>query len=280
MKISRFICVILALLTAASGSCSASMLEFMNRGYAAEKIARRAGFAKEYIKTKDFTLMTYQRFNSPGEKIRIYIEGDGRAWNSRNRLSDDPTPSNPIALQLAAADHSGNVAYIARPGQFPDGNPTACDGVYWSGRRFAPEVVDSFMEAVDILKKKSGARALELTGYSGGGAIAVLIAARRDDVAALRTIAGNLDHAAVNRYHNVSSLKGSLNPIDHAETVSKIPQRHFSGSKDRTVPPFIADLFTERAGDASHARVTKVEGASHDAGWVDKWPELLSVPVQ
>ena len=34
------------------------------------------------------------------------------------------------------------------------------------------------------------------------GVIAVLIAFRRSDVASLRTVAGNLDPEAVNRYHN------------------------------------------------------------------------------
>jgi len=57
------------------------------------------------------------------------------------------------------------------------------------GVRFAPEVINSFSRAIDTLKEKSGAKYVELVGYSGGGAIAVLVAAGRSDVVGVRTVA-------------------------------------------------------------------------------------------
>ncbi|HPM43208.1 MAG TPA: alpha/beta hydrolase [Candidatus Omnitrophota bacterium] len=243
-------------------------------------IASRYGFRKEYIKAGQFTLLTYQKFKSPSDGIRIYIEGDGRAWNTRTRLSDDPTPSEPVALELASADSSDAVFYIARPGQFSETGSPDCEAAYWSEKRFAPEVVESFDKAIDILKEISSARRVELVGYSGGGAIAVLVAARRSDIASIRTVAGNLDPKSACDFHKVSRLDGSMDPLRVADKLSGIPQRHFSGQKDKVIPSFIAISFAERTGDVSHKRVTEVAGASHNKGWRENWPELLLIPPQ
>ena len=241
-------------------------------------IAGKAGMSQEYVKAGDFQLVTYQRFNKLSDKISIYIEGDGRAWETKHKLSQDPTPSNPVALRLAAVDPADNVAYIARPGQYSPSGLPECDSQYWSGRRFAPEVVDAFDRAIDILKEKAGAQYVELTGYSGGGAIAVLVAAKRRDVIALRTVAGNLDTKAFCAYHHVSPLEGSLNPMDVAPKTAHIPQHHFIGSKDKIIPFAIAGSFVKMEGDKDDWRVTMVDGPSHNHGWEKRWKELLSMP--
>jgi len=252
---------------------------FMDRVSLADNIAAQTGSTKEYLKAKDFTLLTYRRFNKRSNSISIYIEGDGRAWETKHRLSLDPTPSNPIALRLAAVDPADNVAYIARPGQYsPSGFPD-CDSKYWSGLRFTPEVVDSFNSAIDILKEKSGAKDVELVGYSGGGAIAVFVAARRSDVIALRTVAGNLNTKVLSEYHHVSQLEGSTNPMDVAQKVAHIPQRHFVGSKDKIIPLIIAESFVKMKEDKDYACITVVDGVSHNNGWQKRWKELLLIPL-
>lgn len=269
--------LILALSLVFSSDCSAGMFSFMDRAYGTQKNACQAGFDKEYVKVGIFTLTTFQRFNAPSENIRIYIEGDGRAWASRNRLSDDPTPSDPIALELATIDSKDAIAYIARPGQFLAADSAVCAPTYWSARRFSPEVVEAFDKTIDMLKKKSGAKYVELVGYSGGGALAVLVAAARNDVASVKTIAGNLDIEAFARLHNVSPLTGSMNPADVAAKIKNLPQRHFVGSKDIVVPVSIAQSFLKRAGDADDKRITVVDGATHTKGWQERWPELLAM---
>jgi pimeloyl-ACP methyl ester carboxylesterase len=206
--------------------------------------------------------------------LNIYIEGDGRAWLNKHTLSDDPTPSNPVALKLAVADQGGNIAYIARPGQY---QRVSCDAKYWSASRFAPEVITSMDQAIDQLKAGSGAKAVALTGYSGGGAIAVLVAARRADVVALRTVAGNLNTTAWCAYHHVSQLDGSLNPLDAAFKTANIPQRHFIGNKDKIMPAIIAESFVKAEGDKDASRITRVKSASHNEGWEGQWKELLSM---
>lgn len=275
----KSICILLVLSILLTGVCHASLLDFMDRSCAAVNIARKAGFTKEYVEAGGFRILTYRRFSGPSEKIRIYIEGDGRAWEAVGRLSDDPTPSNPVALQLAAADPSDNVAYIARPGQFPDTDTPGCDPTYWSQRRFAPEVVGSLDKIVDILKKGSSAKHVELVGYSGGGALAVLVAAQRNDIITLRTVAGNLDPKALCDYHKVSRLDGSMDPLDVAQKVARIPQRHFVGEKDRVIPRSIAEAFIKKEGSRTDSRITVVKRATHAAGWRERWPELLSIPL-
>jgi len=167
------------------------------------------------------------------------------------------------------------VAYLARPCQFtvPAANPR-CGIAYWTDKRFAPEVIAATDAAIDRMVG-SGTR-INLVGYSGGGAVAVLVAARRRDVISIRTVAGNLDHDEVNRIHQVSPMPGSLNAIDVAPQLASIPQLHFSGADDDTVPPAIADRFRAAAGGRC-VKSLVVPGASHESGWPERWPGLLAM---
>ena len=170
----------------------------MSPGYhAADAIASNSRFQKKYVKTSLCTITSFYRFDKPGAPLTLYIEGDGFAWRTRRELSDDPTPRHMLVLSLAAIDPSENVAYIARPGQSTASGVPDCDAAYWSGKRFSEEAVRAIDSVIDHLKAESGAREINLVGYSGGAAIAVLIAARRSDIASLRTIAGNLDQVAI-----------------------------------------------------------------------------------
>ena len=272
----RFLMLFMLLLPAGAG-CS-SMSPLMNRGAAADRIARDGGFEKSFIKTKSFTLTAYCRCTKPGDPLNLYIEGDGSAWLSRRRLSADPTPRNPLVLELAGMDPAANVAYLSRPGQYTATDSSQCDPSYWSDKRFSSEVVDALNDATETLRTRTRASRINLIGYSGGAALAALIAAKRNDVVSLRTVAGNLDPVAVNRYHHVSPLDGSLNPMDAAVKLKGLPQRHFVGSKDAVVPPFIAQSFMKRAGNQDDGKITIVEGASHANGWRKRWKSLLAIP--
>ena len=211
--------------------------------------------------------------------MNVYIEGDGSAWISRTQVSDNPTPRNPLVLELASKDPSANVIYLARPGQYTEHGFTLCDPAFWSDKRFSEEVVSSMNEAIDKLCLKANSSKVNLIGYSGGAAIAVLIAARRNDVISLRTIAGDLDPQALNRYQHVSPLKKSLDPMEVAQNLKDLPQRHFIGSADTVVPSFIAQNFVTRTGDKDYQRITVVEKATHTKGWLERWEELLSFPL-
>lgn len=245
----------------------------------ADDLASPAALTRETVSTDAFVLTTYRRLTRPGQPLHVYIEGDGLAWISRNQPSDDPTPLNPLALRLAAADAGPNVVYLSRPCQFTpmQANPR-CTVAMWTGRRFAPEVLDSLDQAINYYVRQGSDRGVELIGYSGGGALAVLLAARRHDVLSVRSVAGNLDQAEVNRLHGVSQMPASLNAIDVAARVAKIPQWHFSGGEDTTVPPLIAARFAAAAGGTCvHLRI--VPGLTHGGDWAAQWPQLLALPL-
>ncbi len=251
----------------------------------AQQFARGAGFSAQILQGGAFELQTFYRggpssAKASGTSLRVYIEGDGFAWISRYRISPDPTPRNPVALKLAAADHASAVFYIARPCQFIGvGHNPNCTQKYWTSHRFAPEVIASTSAVIDQAKKIAGATVIELVGFSGGGAVAVLVAAQRADVASIRTVAGNLDHVTLNRRIEVSPLTGSLNAADVAAQVSTIPQIHYVGAKDDLIGAYVAESYRRRAGASNCIAIQIISGASHTGGWDDMWSSLVASPL-
>lgn len=242
----------------------------------ADALARPAGLTHEQVRTQGFTLTAYVRITRSDLPLNVYIEGDGMAWRNRHQPSDDPTPNRALGLTLAAADLGANVLYLARPCQFtPIAANPQCDVTYWTDKRFAPEVVAAVDESISHYATRTPGQRINIIGYSGGGAVAVLVAARRQDVASIRTVAGNLDIEAINRLHKVSAMPDSLNPIDVAARVANIAQIHLSGSRDEIVPAAIARSFATRVGPC--ARVQVVNGLSHEGGWAAAWPQLLAI---
>ncbi|MDA0231826.1 MAG: alpha/beta hydrolase [Proteobacteria bacterium] len=251
----------------------------------AQQLARGAGFSTQILRGDAFELQTFYRAGpssaaASGPALRVYIEGDGFAWISRYRISPDPTPRNPVGLKLAAADHTSAVFYIARPCQFIGvGRNPNCTQKYWTSHRFAPEVIASTSAVIDQAKKIAGATVIELVGFSGGGAVAVLVAARRSDVASIRTVAGNLDHVTLHRRKEVPPLTGSLNAVDVAAQVAAIPQIHYVGAEDEIIGAYVAKSYRHRAGTSNCIAIQTISGASHTGGWDEIWPSLVASPL-
>jgi pimeloyl-ACP methyl ester carboxylesterase len=248
----------------------------------ADAIAQASGFHRSRVQTRPFLITAYSKIQSPGLSLHIYIEGDGYAWVTRNRVSGDPTPRRPLALELASGDPAPNVVYLARPCQYtPVEMNFACeDEAYWTDKRFSEEVVASMDQAVDKFVKETQSRGIDLIGYSGGGAVASLIAARRQDVKSLRTVAGDLDPNGFVEHHEVSPMaEGSLDPMDVVGKLKAIPQYHFTGSEDPVVPAFIAENFLKKSDNSPCVHAVKVNGADHVNGWTEAWPRLLDLPL-
>jgi hypothetical protein len=245
----------------------------------AETLAHTANLQHDQVSTDSFVLTSFYRITRPDQPLTVYIEGDGMAWRSRTAPSENPTPHQAQGLTLAVVDPAPNVVYLARPCQFtPLALDPRCDKAYWTDKRFAEEVVVAMNQAVTHYAIQVPGQRIHLVGYSGGGALAVLIAARRHDVASLRTVAGNLDHAEVNRLHHVSAMPESLNAIDVARQVASIPQLHLSGADDSIVPPVIAQHFVSvTASRCAHSQI--VPGIKHEGDWARLWPELLTLPL-
>ncbi|MDA7087445.1 hypothetical protein PH586_13715 [Pseudomonas sp. SA3-5] len=157
----------------------------------ADALATPRGWERLTLPAGDFELIGYAPARiRAGEELTVYIEGDGFAWASSTRPSRDPTPRSPLALQLALAQPAGNAAYLARPCQYGDAQASDCSPRYWTDARFAEQVIAATDRALDALKARFAAQRLVLVGYSGGGAVASLVAARRG-AARRRTPAGD-----------------------------------------------------------------------------------------
>jgi len=120
--------------------------------------AAEQGFASERIAANPFTLQAFHRgLDSGAAEWRVYFEGDGQAFLTRTKLSPDPTPTNPVGLDLALADPAPAVLYLGRPCQFrPADDVSPCPSRYWSSHRFADEVVRATLRAIDTLLAEHG----------------------------------------------------------------------------------------------------------------------------
>jgi hypothetical protein len=247
----------------------------------AASVAAGAGLARADTPGGPFTLATWSRIGDPAQPLTVYIEGDGFAWETSNQVSPDPTPTDPVALRLAALDGAANVLYVARPCQFqPPAGSVACDPVYWTRRIYSPEVIASVDAVIGAFARRTSGR-VRLVGYSGGGAVAVLVAAAGlTDVQDLRTVAADISSTRFTAYHKVSPYSGSLDPADAAARLKGLPQIHFVGGRDDVVPALIARDYEARMGPSGCLAVVIVAEAAHERGWAAAWPAALArVPV-
>ncbi len=209
-------------------------------------------------------------------RIRIYIEGDGHAWATRSQPSLDPTPRQLLVASLAFDDPNPSL-YLARPCQFL--MATGCRPEIWTTRRFSEEVTASLDQALDQIKARYGNRDFELIGYSGGAALALLLAGRRDDIGQLQTLAGNLSPRQWVQLHQLSPLTGSLSPDDYRTVLARIPQRHLAGGKDKVVPPLLIRSYIENLEAPVCVESEVIADASHADGWTVAWRMFRNRPL-
>lgn len=230
-----------------------------------EQAAAR-GFTRHELATPSFSIFALAHTSPMPKTLRVYIEGDGNAWIDASLPSPDPTPLNPLALQLALQDNAADVLYLARPCQYI--TSPSCDIPAWTDARFTADKV----EAMHAAMLRFPAQSYELVGYSGGGAIALLIAAREPKVSSVRSVAGNLMPDYFSELHGVSPMQGTF-PLAFRERLSSLPQQHFYGTNDTIVPPAIAQRYAQTLSSPC-VTITPVD-ATHNEGWKN-WGMLLA----
>lgn len=262
----RIVVIFALLLLATCAASSTSIRENLISRFSAK------GYKEHVYNTSYFKIFSLEKITDPSLPIRIYIEGDGRAYLNKSMASSDPTPIHQTLLELVEEDDYPNIIYLARPCQYGLGDEK-CTDKYWTLGRFAPQVVNSNNEIIEQLSDKK----LELVGYSGGGEIAVFIASSNPNVVSLRTIAGNIDHEAFTTFHDTTPLYDSVDPSFDIKKISFLPQVHFVGSNDDVVPKQIGEAYRQKQKPNNCTKFITVKGATHSDGWKDQWPQLLKV---
>ena len=206
--------------------------------------------------------------------IKVYIEGDGLAWLNSYTVSENPTPINPIGLKLFLEDNSNCKVYLSRPCQYL--SKRNCSYKYWTNKRFSYVTINAYKTVLSKLKKRVYNKKFILIGFSGGGTIAALLAAQRNDIKTLITIAGNLNPKYWCEYHKISYLNGSLNPVFYSDKLEKIEQFHFVGGKDKIIPKVVSQSYLKNFYNKKHIHLIEVSNATHTKGWQKSWKEFLS----
>lgn len=239
------------------------------RLHVANDLALKNSLHVEIFKTKNFNIFGYKTNLSTCKHIHLYIEGDGLSWITSSTISDNPTPINPMGLKLMVKDNSTCKLYLARPCQYI--SSSKCNEKYWTNYRFSKEIIDSYNEILNGLKFES----ITIFGFSGGGTIAALLSASRDDIEKLVSIAGNLDIDFWAKKHYLTPLKGSLNPADFTDKLEDIEQIHLIGGKDTNIDKSIYDSYVSNFKNTKNIKYKIYKDFTHTCCWDKKWKEIL-----
>lgn len=227
-----------------------------------------------FVTSSQFKHMVVIQGEKNTQRLHVYIEGDGRPFRNRFQISADPSPRNPLLLQLMAQDKTASM-YLGRPCYFTQSNPLMadqeCNFHWWTDARYSDAVVTSMIDALRQNLKNYEFRGITLIGHSGGGTLAMLMAERMPEVDQLVTLAGNLDTQAWTRYHHFTPLYNSLNPAEHVKTASPVKQIHFMGDKDDNIPPGLSLDFLQKINQEQKV----IKNFDHNCCWQLRWPELL-----
>ena len=213
---------------------------------------------------------------------RIYIESDGANWLLNTFQPSSPTPNRTFSASLAAKDTNSSVSYISRPCQFINSEQSLqCPTILWGKARFGPKAISIVDAAINVLKQEMGSSLsskIELIGYSGGGVMATLLAAKRNDVSCLVTIAAPLDLDAWTNFHHVAPLDQSIRLTQlsaiELNQLQNTQQFHFYGTEDRNTPFQSVSRIQNLLG--KKAQWLQILGFDHQNHWISAWSELIN----
>ena len=241
-----------------AGGCRSASERFL--GLAAGRSLRA-----EVVTGAGFRHLVLSPERPAGPTLHLYLDGDGVPWLG-GYPAVDPTPRDPLVLDLIALDPAPAI-YLGRPCYHGLGGEPACSPALWTSARYSEAVLESMAVAARRVLEARGAERVVWLGYSGGGALAVLLAARLPQTAGVVTVAANLDVDAWADRVGSSRLVGSLNPARQPPLPARVYQRHYLGERDRTVPVEVA---------RRNAEVVVVPGYDHRCCWTELWPKVLA----
>jgi pimeloyl-ACP methyl ester carboxylesterase len=201
--------------------------------------------------------------------LHVYVDGDGTV-EIGGYPAAEPTPRNPLMLRLLALD-PGPAVLVGRPCYYGLATDPPCRPQLWTDARYSEAVVASMAAVVRQLAAQGPYRQVAWFGHSGGGALAMLTAARVPQSAAVVTVAANLDIDAWADVHGARRLGGSLNPARQPDLLETVVQRHYVGGRDDIVPPDVT-----RRGVKTENDLIVVADYDHGCCWEELWPMVLA----
>lgn len=213
------------------------------------------------IQTRTYKLVSWQKITDKTQPIRIYIEGDGHAFNYAGMPTSNPTPKGTFLREIAFNDPNPNVVYLARPCQYV--TDSVCTQKDWTTGRFSQKSIDSIAEAIKSIVKDNQTI---LIGYSGGALLSGLVINQNSDINVQKwiTIAGVLNHT---KWTQTLNLQPLINSLD-LDTLPNIPQIHYIGNKDTIIPSELTQSIVPKKD------LVIVQNASHDNGYTEIYPDI------
>lgn len=211
-------------------------------------------FAYKEIQTDSYKLASWQKITDESQPIRIYIEGDGYAFNYAGQPTNDPTPRGTFLREIVFNDPNANVVYLARPCQFVDDKH--CTQKDWTTGRFSQDIVNSTTQAI---KSITGKQPMILIGYSGGALLSGLVIEQNPKLPVKKwiTLAGVLNHTKWTEDLKLPPLKDSID----LEKLPIVSQLHLIGDKDTTVSYKLTESLVNRDS------LIIIQKAKHDSGY-------------
>lgn len=226
----------------------------------------RAGMDPREVPSQPYPLFSSYKSGPVSDLLTVVIEGDGYAWFDRYTPSDNPTPLDPVGLRIASS-LPGPVVYLARPCQYVNG--PGCALPVWTSRRFTPDVLASYGQAFDALKSQYNVKNFRIIGFSGGAYIALILAAERNDIMEVTTVAGVLDPSVWANFHDISALEGLEGYDGHVMRSRHVDFLHICGLEDDIVPCSLSERFiwgVTAQGLGNH-RLEQYAGEDHMSVW-------------
>ncbi|OUS13094.1 hypothetical protein A9Q89_03615 [Gammaproteobacteria bacterium 53_120_T64] len=267
-SLTIFFCATLYLIALVLSGCSTPS----ERSY---RQAAKLGFVGDVVMARGFKHQIYR--NRPSLALRksvlhVYLAGDGRPWLRSTVIAEDPTSRAPLVLKLMAKDEQPSL-YLGRPCYHGFYASPSCHPSLWTGARYSETVVASMTGVLAQIITAEQIAGVTIFGYSGGGTLAVLLAARIPETLAVVTVAGNLDIDAWAEYHGYTPLTGSINPVKSTALNPAIEQLHLVGEEDGNILKQFVTAFTSKQ---RNSRLLEVAEYDHGCCWPQVWPQVLA----
>ena len=247
--IGNFLRTLLVLLTLTLGGCG-HWQAIAERDQLQQRLVQGEGFQHRLL----WNAAAQHALAAPRTPIQIwhvYLEGDGHAVNVFGQPSADPTPPAPILLPALAVD-SAPALYLGRPCYF-DTADDQCQPARWTLERYSADTVASLRAAAAAFVPPQDR--IILIGHSGGGTLALLLAAQLPQTCAVITLAGNLDVGAWLKANDFTPLPNSLDPATQPPLLPSIAQWHFAGADDRVILPQWIQAVSAHQPNARYVRL-------------------------